>query len=769
MFLRQIINRLNKRSLVLAILFYGFIFSFLFSNSTYADDAITVTVSGNPTITVAPSTEGTFAESSNVNVSVTSSATSGYTLAITANNGTSLIGTTDSTKSIASINSPLSAQAFNSSTYNNQWGYKPSMHYNTSTGQRASNTNFLPSPTASGDIIDIVNDSSSNNYTLSIGTRVTNTIGFQSYENTFVITAVGNIVQCDSTKLCIQYEGNGLTYDGETLNRVNYNSTTTSQQVTKILHSDNVGDDGIATGNSAVNTDQTKETTIDGASSVNVSLYYDTEGVSYDWVALYAGADSVPSSANDGTIGSNGNLTGKLGGNKSGYTTSYTTWNLWNNSGNAINSDTIKIHFKTDSAAGSYISYGYYAIITGTSTTYERSVSSGEYATPTGTNAIFHGWSTTQTTPGGGLPSDVEYADNSEILAKMPGDEGETKTLYAVWQQGQAITFTKDSNVTKIDVLDASGATVGTITSSGQSLVLAQGDTYTIKPTHATGYTTNTITKTSGAGTLSGKNFTVGAGSATLSVTSKTLSPIQNFNCSSLASGSTEEVYDTRDNEVYLIGKLADNKCWMLDNLRLDPTAVSLADLQGKTNASNTTLGYLKNGGGTSPYTTTAVSNAWTSSSQESFNLPYINAASKDATVTSYGSGSGKVGVYYNYCAASAGSYCYASYAGTGNASEDLCPAGWRMPTSSSSGEYQALYAAYSSDATNFRNALSTPLSGYFNSGSAGYQGTYGYFWSSTYSAGNYMYLLLVNSSYVRPSSGGSRYSGYSLRCILSS
>ena len=607
--------------------------------------------------------------------------------------------------------------------------------------------------------------------------------------------------KCDGTKLCVQYEGNGLTYDGsKTVNKVNYNSSTSQQEVTKILHSDNVNDSGIATGNSAVNTDQTKEATIDGASSVNVQLYYDTEGVSYDWVTLYAGADSVPSSSNDGTIGSNGNLTGKLGGNKSGYTTSYTTWNLWNNSGNPINSDTIKIHFKTDGTAGSYISYGYYAIITGTGTVLNRTVTSGEYATPTGTDAIFHGWSSTQTTAGAGLPSQVEYTNESEVMSNIPGNNGDTKTLYAVWQQGYNITFNKDSNVSSIAVLDSDGNTVGTITSSGQSLTLAGGDTYTIKPTYTTGYTTNTITKTSGAGTLNGKEFTVGAGATTISVTSKVMQPMQNWTgCSNLAVGDTEQVYDTRDNEAYLVGKLADNKCWLLDNLRLDLVAHKDDLNSTNTNATNEQLAYLK---GTSTGTSSdqwAMSGVsyWTSS--YSYSAPQIaikNASDENwnpdtvASVT-YGEGSGKIGVYYNYCAASAGTYCWGNgTSSTGSPSSDpktdtgydidgdICPAGWRMPTGGAiatgtiaKGEYQNLYNQYSSategQAAAFQCALSTPLSGLFYNGSAYYQGSGGYFWSSTWYNSYSMYGLSVNSSNVYPQNYGNRNGGNSVRCTL--
>ena len=396
----------------------------------------------------------------------------------------------------------------------------------------------------------------------------------------------------------------------------------------------------------------------------------------------------------------------------------------------------------------------------------------------------FAGWSTD---PNATEPT---YQDGGTIVSYTSA-----LNLYAVWHKLYAITFTMDSNVSSIAVLDSSGSTVGTITSSGQSLTLVPGDTYTIKPTHTTGYGTNTITKASGAGTLSGKQFTVGAGIATISVTSKPLSPMQNFNCSSLAQGDTEEVYDTRDNEVYLIAKLADNNCWMLDNLRLDlgDSTVLNNTTSSNTNASDTYLSYLKNGGGSTSdkYPTAAVS-YWTSSYSYSAPLVAIKNASDDSwnpdTVASvtYGEGSGKIGVYYNYCAASAGSYCWGngtSYSGSPTSDPntsslrdidaDICPKGWRMPTSKSSGEYQALYGSYSSasegQAEAFRNALSTPLSGYFDNGSAYNQGSDGGFWSSTWYATNYMSRLRVYSGNVDPSSNGSRDYGRSLRCVLGS
>ena len=767
--------------------FTGLILSFAigigFAIPTHAADSITVSISGNPTVTVAPTSEGTFADSGNINIGVTSTAASGYTLAIAGGGNTSLTGKTDSTKSITSISSAIDQNTFNTNTsYNNKWGYKPSMHYNTSTEQRASNSNYLPSPTSNADIIDITSDNSSNNYTMSIGARVTSDLGFQTYENnTFVITAVGNshVLDCDPTKLCVEYEGNGLTYDGETLNRVNYNSTTTSQTITKYSHTPNVNDAGTKSGNYPHSANLNEVVTLSGASSLHISLKFGSES-GYDWTSFWQGnhpdytAASNYSSGikNCGSQGSDGRYMG-------GPTTVECD----------VTGDTVTFAFKSDRSDVGGGGFGYYAIITGTSTTIERTVASGEYSTPTGTNAIFHGWSTTQTTPGGGLPSQVEYTDEADVMDNIPGNEGETKTLYAVWQQEQTITFNMDSNTSSIDIIDSNGTTVKTITASGQTATLAQGDTYTIKPTHASGYNTNTITKTSGAGTLNGKQFTVGASSATLSITSKVLSPIQNFNCSSLASGDTEEVYDTRDNEVYLIGKLADNKCWMLDNLRLDPAnSTTLNNITASnTHASATSIDKFKNGGGTASdqYPTAKINNvAWTSSSQNYYSIPMTINTYKDQTTTSYGAGSGKIGVYYNYCAASAGSYCYGdgTSAGTssGNTTEDLCPAGWRMPGGGSTinltanpptGEFQNLYNYYNTtqtatDVASLQYNLSLPLSGYFYSGSANLQGSYGSWWSSTRNNNNYMYYLSVYASNIYPANNYLRYSGYSLRCI---
>ena len=246
--------------------------------------------------------------------------------------------------------------------------------------------------------------------------------------------------------------------------------------------------------------------------------------------------------------------------------------------------------------------------------------------------------------------------------------------------------------------------------------------------------------------------------------------------------GSTATVCDVRDGTKYTIGKLADGKVWLLDNLALDLTNSTVLNgmNESNTHASNTTLNYLKGTTTRDPstdpdgqYAIAAVSN-WTSSN--SYSAPLVNLTNKDVIPSDATSQAGqyKVGGYYNYCAASAGSYCYGNgtSAGTssGDATEDICPKGWRMPIGNTTGEYQALYnnASYNTNA-NYRYALRLPLSGYFYDGLAGNQGSIGRFWSSTRTNNYSMYRLGLGTSNVYPSGSENHYYGISVRCVLGS
>lgn len=257
----------------------------------------------------------------------------------------------------------------------------------------------------------------------------------------------------------------------------------------------------------------------------------------------------------------------------------------------------------------------------------------------------------------------------------------------------------------------------------------------------------------------------------------------------SMTEGTSYSLKDNRDQTSYNIVKLADGKVWLQDNLALDLTNSTVLNAmnESNTNASNATLGYLKNGGGTTSdkYAITGVVN-WTDSptyaSSNSYSDPLVNLTNKDVIPSDSTSTAGgyKLGGYYNYCAASAGSYCYGNgtSVGTssGNATESICPAGWRMPGGDSlvdfaanppTGEYQNLYdnSSYNTYAR-FRSALRLPLAGRLRNGSV-YHGSYAYYWSSTRLDNNNMYVLFLNTSSVMPFYEEYRTEGFPVRCVV--
>ena len=230
-------------------------------------------------------------------------------------------------------------------------------------------------------------------------------------------------------------------------------------------------------------------------------------------------------------------------------------------------------------------------------------------------------------------------------------------------------------------------------------------------------------------------------------------------------------VYDRRDGESYLIQKLADGNCWFLDNLRLDVVHTDLQSLKGATNASDETLEYLKGittGDVSDRYATSAAAN-WANAL--SYSNPYMTDIYMD-DARSYGDGQAKFGAHYNYCMATAGSYCYgdggeSAGSPSGNATEDICPAGWRMPTGGTGGEYEALYNSYDS-LQSLRNALRAVPSGYVSSyGDISNRGSYGQYWSSTYGDSSTMNQLYISQYDVDLTRNFGRSYGSSIRCVM--
>ena len=250
------------------------------------------------------------------------------------------------------------------------------------------------------------------------------------------------------------------------------------------------------------------------------------------------------------------------------------------------------------------------------------------------------------------------------------------------------------------------------------------------------------------------------------------------------AIGTTATLKDKRDNENYLVGKLADGNVWLLENLRLDISTVPLENLQGNTNAPDDALNYLKNGGGTSPYAINAIStNPSTLTSEQTSG--HIFTSFRDTNETNHAkTGTSKIGVFYNYCAVSAGTYCMSWSMNTfdNDATQDICPAGWRLPTNPRttntippSGDLGNLYIAYGSDMSALTAAFNTiPSYGYYSTPYLAYNGGYNgggnnpnYLWTASSETNNSMRLSIIGPGETYWYAGGTdRTRAFSVRCL---
>ena len=202
---------------------------------------------------------------------------------------------------------------------------------------------------------------------------------------------------------------------------------------------------------------------------------------------------------------------------------------------------------------------------------------------------------------------------------------------------------------------------------------------------------------------------------------------MQNFTkdqCQSHASDANYTVVDSRDGSDYTV-RYINGACWMTQNLRLS-------------------------GGRTLTPADSDVTSNWKfpSTPLEGSSFSYTDPQVTISSNISYGG-------YYNFCAASAGDNCSSS--DSSDSTNSICPAGWDLPT-----------LDQFSGITNQVSAFSPVLSGYYNRGSLGGTGSYGYWWSATAYYSGSQDGLDYNGSSLNTISGSKR-NGYSVRCVRSS
>ena len=247
---------------------------------------------------------------------------------------------------------------------------------------------------------------------------------------------------------------------------------------------------------------------------------------------------------------------------------------------------------------------------------------------------------------------------------------------------------------------------------------------------------------------------------------------------------SVSALTDQRDNNTYAIAKLADGKCWMIENMRLDDTPeLSFTNTNNPslplTNnyAESTTSNHLSPS--ISP-TTTAwcmfdVERCDDQSMLNTDNLTNraINPTSNSNTnIYSYGG-------CYNWYSATAGHGKYGDdYASGYTAPGDICPTGWTMPTSgSASTDFGFLSVSFggTGSSQSYVTALSNAFRSYPNnflysrsvSGASINSGVAGSYWSKSALNSSRAYGLQFRNDYVYPSHHTlNKYYGITVRCL---
>ena len=212
--------------------------------------------------------------------------------------------------------------------------------------------------------------------------------------------------------------------------------------------------------------------------------------------------------------------------------------------------------------------------------------------------------------------------------------------------------------------------------------------------------------------------------------------------CSTEAVDTPATVVDKRDNKEYTV-RYINGLCTMTQNLDFELTT-------GMTLSPDTT-------NVTTTRTLGTVGSLTTNDNAGSYNQ--VRTA-RNTSVTG-------AGLHYNYAAATAGTIMGDS--NSTNATEDICPAGWRLPTGNNGGEQYILNNSYTWQSwnANYPREFNPVAAGRYDDGSLSNSGSYGFWWSSTANYTAYRYFLYYGTSNgLRSGNNYRRYSGLSVRCV---
>ena len=357
-------------------------------------------------------------------------------------------------------------------------------------------------------------------------------------------------------------------------------------------------------------------------------------------------------------------------------------------------------------------------------------------------------------------------------------------TVYAVWETAYTINFNKNSNEAigsmnpDTPIIQSATYTIptATFTREGYNFIgwALSSSTATAGTVAYTAGQTPTVSSLITAAQAAGQSVTLGtAGTITLyAIWEEATVYMQNFDCDSRLPnvGDYLTAKDSRGTQKeYTVKKLADGNCWMMENLSITNVVMTDQDTNLAPNATfDLTTGISQSG-----------SSGWCTTNSDACDNIKAVYAREDAN-----------GYLYNWYTATASNGTRSTAANV-TINYDICPKGWHLPVggdNNTTNQFALLDMAINpgdsfagtdrdkntsgvnldTQTASFNNMNNIfPLAGYI-SGSLDV-GTYGFYWSSTAAqSNNVAYSLILSSSSLRvtPRSHGSKYIGYSVRCV---
>ena len=406
----------------------------------------------------------------------------------------------------------------------------------------------------------------------------------------------------------------------------------------------------------------------------------------------------------------------------------------------------------------------------------------------TRTNFTFDGWNTKANGTG------ANYTDSQEVTDLVGA--GKSITLYAKWYGGNIFYNDNGANSTT----KMGNQTIAP--TSTDALLWASNFKHSDHTKTFAGWNT----KADGNGTKYGPNQTILDDATLKKIKEENITlyamwiesegTMQSWNgCAAMNIGDVKALTDNRDGNTYAIAKLADNKCWMIENLRLSNTHTVTGDPVGinSFNTNNPATGFTA---------LPASSNNWCTYSNlgciDQLLLNTANTTNTESTMLSPNSNVYSYGNYYNWYTATAGNGGYHVSNNNISAVGDICPVGWRLPKGGDnknkaiSDFYQlstsvigaepanitipgnSTYPYYTGDpeGTNASRAFrSYPnnliYNGIWNSNSPNSRSSISYYWSSTTNNNFNAYNMSISKISVVPGTGlPNKYLGNVIRCV---